>query len=210
MAVHEHGTPVSVFSVGEDGYCRHCRPDAAPPKGDVEEALARSKGEGKWAPSVEPLPCPFCGGEPYIHEPQYVGADYQIGCEGDVDSDSCPSGPFVDGETFEKAVELWNHRAAHTKGEGWFVNQEWRDGLLLDLLRDWELSAETVACVRNYLDAHLGTEGEPARSPVAWLCFKKGTHDGPLHILTPDEFSEFGEPVGALPLGVITHPGAGT
>ncbi len=29
------------------------RPDAAPPKGDVEEAIARSKGEGRWSDAVE-------------------------------------------------------------------------------------------------------------------------------------------------------------
>ena len=32
MAVHEHGTPSSIFDLGEDGYCQYCRPDAAPPK----------------------------------------------------------------------------------------------------------------------------------------------------------------------------------
>lgn len=57
----------------------------------------------------EPLPCPFCGGEPYIIEPQYQAADFQVGCD-EKDND-CPVNPFVDGETYDVAVERWNHRA---------------------------------------------------------------------------------------------------
>ncbi len=67
------------------------------------------------APDGKPSPCPFCGGDPYVVEPQYRGASFQIGC--DEDDNDCAVNPFVDGDTFDKAVELWNHRAAHTEGE---------------------------------------------------------------------------------------------
>ena len=48
---------------------------------------------------------------------------------------------------------------------GWFVNQEWRDDLLRDLIRDRVLSAEAVGCVRDHLDAHLGTVAHPEDAP---------------------------------------------
>ena len=57
---------------------------------------------------IEPLPCPFCGGKVYIIEPVYEEGDFQISC--DEEENDCPVNPFVDGETLEKATELWNKR----------------------------------------------------------------------------------------------------
>ena len=54
------------------------------------------------------LPCPFCGKEPYISEPKFLNGSYQIAC--DEDMNNCQVNPFVDGETYEEAIEFWNKR----------------------------------------------------------------------------------------------------
>lgn len=119
----------------DDCYCEWCdeRPDAAPPKEVLKGIEEAKRGEGRYlnddemevmpnetgtgnsnsvhvngAPS-EPQPCPFCGAEAHIIEPQYKGAEFQVGCS-KADTE-CPVTPFVDGETLEQATNLWNHRA---------------------------------------------------------------------------------------------------
>jgi hypothetical protein len=56
-------------------------------------------------------PCPFCGREPYLHEPDFRGDDYQIGCDcgGKEESDGIGA-VWMDGATLEEAAERWNRR----------------------------------------------------------------------------------------------------
>lgn len=51
-------------------------------------------------------PCPFCGGEPYIHEPDFPGDRFQIGCENHGENE----GVWMEGETLEEAIAAWNQR----------------------------------------------------------------------------------------------------
>lgn len=76
---------------------------------------------------IKLLPCPFCGEEPYVHEPGFPGDQYQIGC----DSQPCGSNDDSDGEgavwrdgaTWEQVAERWNRRAGTDEPEvervGW-------------------------------------------------------------------------------------------
>jgi Lar family restriction alleviation protein len=57
----------------------------------------------------QPLPCPFCGGEPttfkHIHDENF-DPTYYVECQND-----CPGQPAIDGDTEAEAVAAWNTRA---------------------------------------------------------------------------------------------------
>lgn len=57
------------------------------------------------ADETELRPCPFCGSEPYVHEPDFKGDDWQVGCNSHGEG-----GVFLNGETWGEAAERWNHR----------------------------------------------------------------------------------------------------
>lgn len=61
---------------------------------------------------AELRPCWFCGAEPYVHEPDFKGDRYQIGCRCGADEDSDGAGAiWRDGATWEEVVDRWNRRS---------------------------------------------------------------------------------------------------
>lgn len=59
-------------------------------------------------------PCPFCGEAPYLHEPDFKGDDWQVGCRcegGGYDEDE-HGAIWRNGKTFEEVAARWNRRAA--------------------------------------------------------------------------------------------------
>jgi len=64
----------------------------------------------------ELVPCPFCGDEPYVHEPDFRGAEYQIGC---LCADGDDGGIWRNGKTIEEAAENWNRRSSPVTAEVW-------------------------------------------------------------------------------------------
>lgn len=60
-------------------------------------------------------PCPFCGSEPTVLEPEFQGEEVQISCGHKCD-EGCAASPFVDAPTLAEAVSKWNQRARATAG----------------------------------------------------------------------------------------------
>lgn len=75
------------------------------------------------SPHTDPgalLPCPFCGGKPYLHGPDNPGHEYWISCQ------SCQASSVMR-SNYAAAESAWNTRQAASQGRAGGEAVAWRD-----------------------------------------------------------------------------------